>query len=504
MKQLLLAAALAVTNLPALASGQAPSAGPTSAPAAAPVPQSPDEWRQAARNDIRAAYDIFVENHPGMHDPSNRGFPAQLMQARDRGLAEAERATDRGGYSRALGMFTGELSDGHAAVYATAPAGAAQTPPQWPGFIAGWRHDRLVVQQATAASPAPVGATIVSCDGKPAADFLRERLLTRGFRPREAGQWWARAPQAFVATPVLPGGPTHCVFLTAAGERDLPLTWTPAPADIDALRRRASDGERTDIGLTEPHPGLFLIGLPDFQPNEAAVAAYQRLFEQLRSRRPELMRSRGVVLDLRYNNGGSSAWSQDVASILWGGPQVARAMQDYFRGVEIWWRASPGTVAYMTEMEQNIRRSGHDEIANEIRTTGAGMQAALQRGEPFHRVPEESGATGSRVGRSDFTVPVYVITPGGCASACLDAVDVFTRFPNTKLIGAPTSADSTYMEVRQQDLPSGLGRIVLPTKIWMGRPRRSGQIYEPLIVVDDLGWSTAAFLDRIERDLSRR
>ena len=500
MKIARLAAALTAMSAPALAGTQAAQPSPAIASAG---PQFEGEWREAARRDILAAYDIYVGNHPGMHDPTNRDFPALLARARDRGLTEAGRATDRGGYARALGAFSAELSDGHALLYAAAPAGAGQTQPQWPGFVAAWRGDRLIVQNASETSPAPVGATITSCDGRPAADFLRDRLLTRGFRPREAGHWWARVPQAFVSTALLPGGPSRCVFRTEAGERALPLTWTPAPADIDALRRRASDGERTEIGLFEPRPGLFLIGLPDFNPNDAGVAAYQRLYDQMRARRAELLRARAVVLDLRWNNGGSSAWSRDVASILWGRPQVDRIMQDYFRGVEIWWRASPGTVAYMTEMEQSIRRSEHAEVADDVHRTGQGMQAALQRGELFHRVPEESGPSAGRVSRSDFTIPVYVITPGGCASACLDAVDVFTRFPNTRLIGAPTSADSTYMEVRQQDLPSGLGKIVIPTKIWMGRPRRAGQVYEPQIEVDDLDWSTENFLDRIERDLSR-
>jgi hypothetical protein len=103
---------------------------------------------------------------------------------------------------------------------------------------------------------------------------------------------------------------------------------------------------------------------------------------------------------------------------------------------------------------------------------------------------------------SDFRAQGYVITPGRCASACLDAVDTFTRFGNVRLIGAPTSADSTYMEVRSQPLPSGRGVIVIPTKVWLGRPRAGGEIYKPHIVMDALDWSTASFLDRIERDLT--
>jgi len=73
-----------------------------------------------------------------------------------------------------------------------------------------------------------------------------------------------------------------------------------------------------------------------------------------------------------------------------------------------------------------------------------------------------------------FTRPLYVIVPGNCASACLDAIDYFKLFPNTKLVGAPSSADSTYMEVRLVVLPGGLGRVVVPTKLYVNRPRGNG------------------------------
>jgi hypothetical protein len=82
-------------------------------------------------------------------------------------------------------------------------------------------------------------------------------------------------------------------------------------------------------------------------------------------------------------------------------------------------------------------------------------------------------------------------------------VDYFTMFPNTKLIGAPSSADSNYMEVRYQSLVSGAAKAVIPNKVYVGRPRAAGQFYTPQIVVRDLEWSTENFLNIIEADLKR-
>jgi hypothetical protein len=86
--------------------------------------------------------------------------------------------------------------------------------------------------------------------------------------------------------------------------------------------------------------------------------------------------------------------------------------------------------------------------------------------------------------------------------ACLDALDYFTVFPNVKLIGAPSSADSTYMEVRLQPLASGLASVIVPVKMYVGRARAAGQVYTPAIEVDELSWSTQAFLKVIEADLA--
>jgi hypothetical protein len=472
-----------------------------------PAGAAATDWRRIARQDVLAAYDLYAANHPGMKDPANPGFPARLAKARDAALRIADHATARADYQDALGAFTAGLADGHAVVYAPDPPGKAAEKLEWPGFVAAWRGSRVLVHFAGPSSPAPVGATIVACDGLAAPEFIRRRLLYLSFRPAEAGQYWSRTPLAFTAPADAPRDRARrCTLRLPDGRRrSVVLRYAPAPDDFRDRLRRASDGERTPIGLSEPRPGLFLIGMPDFQPDEAGVKAYEALGAAIAARRPELLRAKAVVLDLRHNNGGSSDWSLGVAGSLWGKDVVDRAMAAYDRKVRIWWRVSPGNLAYMDEMVRRIRRDGHEDTAASMAAIGSGMKAALANGRPYFVEPQDPADAG-RPGpppASDFTAPVYVITPGRCASACLDGVDTFSRFANVKRIGAPTSADSTYMEVRTAPLPSGQGIAVMPIKMWVNRPRGAGEVYRPDIEMDALDWSTAAFLDRIERDLAR-
>lgn len=496
----------------AQAGGEAATAPqPAATPAEAlPPPPSADDWKTFARQDIEAAYSTYRAIHPGMLDPANPGFPRLLEQARAQGLAEAEQVNRHGAYSRALAAFSAVLNDGHAVAVANPIPPHWQPPVQaeWPGFLPVWRDGVLVVGEAGPASPVPVGTRILACDGLAIREFLIQRLRSRYLRGGEEGQFWDKAPFAFWTAATTPNRAQSCRMRTPDGaERDVPINWIPAPEDWIQRYTLAVQGDRLPIGLTEPRPGIFLIALQDFQPNDEGMAAYRRLFAEVERRRAELSGARAVVLDLRNNNGGNSSWPQRLAERIWGKAEVDGAMDRYFAGTEVWWRPVDETLAQLQPYADMARRQGEADSAARQDAFIATLAAARDRGQPWHVEKFGDLALRDRDLRpraTSFRAPVYVITPGRCASACLDALDIFTRFERVKLIGAPTSGDSTYMQIWMKDLPSGRGRLVVPVKVWVNRPRGNGEIYQPSIVMSGMDWSTPAFLDRIERDLPRR
>ena len=184
---------------------------------------------------------------------------------------------------------------------------------------------------------------------------------------------------------------------------------------------------------------------------------------------------------------------------------MAWALADYFRDTEIWYLADEGNIAHFEQVAQSRREQNMPEIADWAAETHDQLTAARDAGAQFHKILfgaellAEAEPTEPRA-----LPPVYVITDGGCVSACLDAVDTFTRFANVKLLGAPTSADTEYLEIRSQLSPTGRGIVILPTKIWVNRPRASGEVYQPDILVTDLEWTTETMLEHIERDLAAR
>ena len=452
-------------------------------------------WSQAARRDVEAAYRLFAENHPGMFNREDPGFASRLAASRAKGLDLAAQARNAAGFAATLNGFSAGLRDGHALVFAATGAPADLN---WPGFVAAWRGDRLLVSASTV--PAlPVGGIIQGCDGRSTRDLVLQNVFAFGGRPDEAGQWWVQAPRVFEddGDPFVKL-PQRCRVSMDGRLSEVDLSWRPIDARFKAWKA-VRNGEPLTPGLTEPRPGLFWLAMPTFEPDEGERRDYRGAFQSLLTRRPAILAADAVVIDLRGNQGGSSFWSEQAAKALWGSAPV-QSFEDSDPS-RVWWRASQGNTDHVARLAETLRTQGQPDIAAVMHRAAEGMRSALARAEPYYVEPTDPTGPTSGGTVAPLRTPVYVIVPGQCASACLDALDVFTHFPNTKLIGAPSSADSVYLEIRVQALPDGLAKVVIPNKLYRNRPRASGQVYPPALEVRDLSWSTAAFKGVVEADL---
>jgi hypothetical protein len=473
------------------------------------MPHSAMEWRQAAIQDIEEAVRITLDNHPGPYDPANPGFRAKLESAKKEGLALAARADGAAGYTFAVIRFHAALDDGHAGMYPDFDQ--ALPADRWPGFVAAWRGQDLYVYAAEDGGPA-AGSKIVACDGKPIQDLIRQNVFAFAGGADKPGHWWTRAAALFIdnGNPFITV-PAHCEFVSNGKTSTHRLTWKARTEQARQWRKESYNGQTLDVGLTEPRPRLFWAAMPTFQPDESQREAYRAMVREIGAHRQRFLDADAVVIDLRDNQGGSSVWSEQFAKALWGADRVERRMNAWTAGEEVWWRASKGNADYLASLVEKFTSEKQVESLEWAKRKSAGLRAALARGDTFFVEKDDTpAATAGNVDADrptdppPFTKPVYVIVPGQCASACLDALDRFTRFSNTRLIGAPSSTDSTYMEVRYQKVHSGLATVIIPTKMYVNRPRANGQAYLPSIYVNDLDWSVDTFLKVVEKDLARQ
>jgi hypothetical protein len=474
------------------------------------LPTTPQAWSQAAINDVKAASQITAENHPGFVDPANPAFKGLLTQAERNGLELAARVTDASGYVAAIRRFSNTLQDGHAGAFPTIDS-ADLPKSRWPGFVVVWRGNEALVYNSVAGGPAR-GARIMDCDGASIETLANTNVFAFRGRPSEPGNWWVEVRRVFIDTgnPFITL-PRKCRFQVEGRTFEQELTWRETDATFNQWRDDSYNGVTLPVGMSTRASGIVWIAMPNFQPDTAEQASYRDIVSRITAQRSAISSAPAIVLDLRDNQGGSSVWSKMIADALWGNVLRNRLMARYNgRGGLIKWRTSNGNARHVEALIPGFREQGLNDIAADWTAIYQGMDAARLRGEVFYT--EGSGTAGNarkaprRSGEavSPLLAPVYVIVPGQCASACLDAVDVFTRFEHVKLIGAPSSADSTYMDIRRQALPSGLGAVVIPNKVYVGRPRGPGFAYRPAIEVRDLDWSTQAFEDVVMRDIAGR
>ena len=151
------------------------------------------------------------------------------------------------------------------------------------------------------------------------------------------------------------------------------------------------------------------------------------------------------------------------------------------------WRASRGNVAHLDYLVDRLSsEQGKDApVVGQLQRISQGLKGALARGEPFFHLPEEgpqeAAAPAATEPPSLMKGKVFVLTDGRCASACLDFLDSALALPGVTQVGLPTSADSVYMEVRTELLPSGATKLGVPVKVYRKRPRGHNQPYVPKV-----------------------
>jgi hypothetical protein len=453
------------------------------APAPLPIPAGPD-WGATLRMDAQALHDDIAANHPGPVNAEDPDF-GRLNDAQLR-LAIERSATARSlsGYFYALRAYVAAFDDGHLAI---GLFGRTQSELNWPGFLTRYGNDdeqRVAVVAEN--SPVPLGARLVSCDGRPAYRLAQENVGQFFGRWSLLSQRLALGSSLFVdhGNPYV-SRPARCTFEVEGSSRDVALDWQPIDLVVYNIRRQSLGAAPVRaIAARTLADGTRWVSMSSFDGNPASFAgmALPSLIVSLRGEQARLAAAPAIVLDLRGNGGGSSDWSRQIAEILWGRGARDRAPRATSR---VDWRVSAANLASLrTAREQQIvggalspaMRRWFDRVIE-------GLEGALARGEALWRQPEDSGGAGEALPGSAAAPPalrgpVYVVTDAACASACIDAVEQW-RALGAVHIGQATSADTFYMDIRNERLPSELGSYSVPRKVYRGRSRGSNEPVVP-------------------------
>jgi len=351
---------------------------------------------------------------------------------------------------------------------------------EWPGFLTGLQADeqgerhRVVFNRDPAAPP--VGSVLMSCDGRP-PEALAEEIAGRA-----AGRWTLRSRRMSYASTLFIDQnnpyvrrPEACVFAVDGVERSYRLAWRDLPSEVrdEGFAAARSPRHKAPIELREWDRGYW-IGLGGFNgdPESPDGLLLTPLKAEVAARADVLRAAPVVVFDLRGNSGGSSSWMHAMAESLWGEEWVA-AHAPQSSGVE--WRAS---AANLEAIESYKARLGGDlEIMAWLVKITDGLTATRAAGGELWLQADDEPRPAAPAS-TPMQARVYVLTDYGCASACLDAVDLLKAMGAVQ-VGQETSADTVYMEIRGGRLPSGRVSANVPMKVYRGRARGNNETYVP-------------------------
>ncbi|RZJ89446.1 MAG: peptidase S41 [Brevundimonas sp.] len=469
-------------------------AAPATAQEATPSPMTqPHDWGALLKQDATAAHAAIIDSHPGVQDSLNPGFRSQADAGLAVALERAKTASTAGGWWWALRGFIASFDDGHVQLGLTDPSWSFPT--RWPGFLTAYRGDDAVVatRDESDASTPPVGARLLDCDGVSAADLGAQRI--GAFR----GRWFLEAQKVSFGDWLFLSAQNPwisemrtCRFETGGRAASYDLAWRPLEGDALRARRTAAGRQPSiDFGFRRLPDGGYRLAMPSFDgdPSGEAFPALTALLAEAEAKQAELRAAPYVMLDLRGNGGGSSHWSQHIARTLWGDDWLSAHGEAPIQGIE--WRASQANLdairAYLAEWRAAGVPEDDERMVWGLRIE-AGMVAAMAEDKPYWSdmaAPPDGSMAAPEAADPPLLMqgPVYVITEAGCGSACLDAVDLW-KAAGAVQVGRETSADTVYMDVRDQALPSGLARMAIPMKVWRGRARGNNEPQTPARLFD--------------------
>lgn len=464
----------------AVAAATAGSAAAQSTSPASPA-SAARGWGATLAADVRAMDAAISDSHPGPVDDLNPAFRRLAQEGRIRALERARTADSQGGWWWAMREYEATFADGHLAL-STAPE-TPGLPSQWPGFLTRFQgREQIVATRLDEAGLPPAGARLISCDGRAAWRLAEENVGRFRGRWQLASQRSRHGPRLFIdASNPWIQRPAACVFESAGRKSTYRLTWRAMAQD--EIGKRLAEAQQSFRAPIERRAfgadGLWIsAGAFDGDPGSDPARALRELVDGLKAD-ANLRRAPVIVLDVRGNGGGSSAWGREMAIAIWGEAWVTAHEQNR---TYVEWRASADNLASLAAFEAALKAdpSPDPTVIDWVEKITRGLAAAIADGKPLWRQAsdEASPPAAAPAAVPQFAGRVYLLTDAVCASACLDTVDLWKSLGAIQ-VGGETSADTLYMELRVQPLPSGLAVLSLPMKVYRGRARGINEPHRP-------------------------
>ena len=443
---------------------------------------SKEDFVDLAVSDLSTVHKLIVSSHPGAIDQENRNFSDWV----ERGYLEAkqlsQRVESRRDAQAVLGFYISGFKDGHVGIYQSRKDRSS-----WAGFILDKRGEDFVVSHVAKGWPVPlppVDSRVISCDGKAVREILGNEISPYVDRRLELKSTWNHLARHLTVDdadyPVLARNRANqCLIVLSSGvQQNHDLLWQEDRGQLaDVLRQPQPPQTVQNLG-----GGRYWVHASNFAPSAVENVSLEKMLDVLES----IDDAKLVVLDTRGNRGGNSLVGGRILSALLG-EKFAKSLDGSSRSYAMW-RVSPLALSTLDNALASTERDygKRSEAYTFVSALRESMNAALEAKRDWLRQPDTSSLDQDRSKDSNqktFKGQLVLVTDSFCASACLDFADAVLAVPGATHFGLSTSADTLYIDIGSQALPSG-AQFWLPLKVWRGRVRGNNQSYDPRYVFD--------------------
>ena len=444
------------------------------------------DFRALARTDLQAAHDALKANHPAAVLPGqvSAAFNAWIDAGLADALAKAGQTNSGDAHAYLMRYYATGFRDSNISMTPSFEGLGPYFATSWPGFTTGWRGDKYVVTYIAPGvrGTPPLGAALVDCGGKTAEQLAQEKLdrwegdlTSQAGRERSAPYLLWNRNNSYTS-----GVPLACNFTVGRRAREFQLRPTPVVAGAIEAAYRATvympPATPLAIEQVNGRPWVHVHSFGDSAGWDAFNAAVEAQAATLRG-------PQGFVLDLRGAAGQSytsTARGYGLANRIWT-PEFTVSRQP--AAGEITYRATPANRQWYAEtlgrMEADPRFVQESTpVFERTREIVAAYDAAIASGQPTFTLSGRA-AVADTGAANPVQGPVVVLVDSGCAAGCLDTLDLLTRLPNVRLVGATTATDSIFIEPTVQRLPSNYSNLSYGHNAWTSRQRASNQPFTP-------------------------
>jgi len=365
-------------------------------------------------------------------------------------LKEAEHCKSGVDYLHTLRRYVATFHEHHMEIYTHIASVSTKST----GLLLAEYNGHYIIYAKAPGLTAPdsvhIGDELLSCDGRTPDKIMREDILPFAAYFDEAATIHKKANMVFLGVDVKEGDVTNCVF-----SRD-------GKTFAEALRwQEIKDFEKSLAPLEQDRPLYSLEridGVPwiIFSHMDAHGKDQQALLDKFLSEAKSLRGDNRIVLDLRGNGGGNSAWGdQWIENLLGYLPQTHTKWMQWITEENNKW---------LIKILDDTLATG--SLSAKERTEYLEYEQAVRQGKPGSFVDLSTIATGQPAPeKSLFSGKIITLTDYGCFSSCEDFVQRLRKSGVAVQVGIPTDASTIFNNVRNLDTPSGLANFSFMTGV---------------------------------------